>query len=402
MRSLVVTRLSPFPPNAGVPLRVAGNLAGLARLGPVDVIIIGDRPAGPIPAHIDTVETFEARPAGRLGALTARIGPRHPLAASLHTAEVEAAIERLGAGPGLVVLDEVWLAPYLPAARRTGRHVVYDSHNVETVLRPQIVAVGRAGPARRARRAMIAAQVRRLERRLVTGTDQVWVCSEADRSALVGLFGRAEHLRVVPNAVDTDSIRAEIAGARQDAGPPGPAPSVVFLGDLGYTPNEDGALFLLQDVLPLVRQRLPSVHPLLVGRRPTDRLVEAARAAGATVTGEVDSVMPYLAAGGVLAVTLRIGGGTRLKILEAMAAGLPIVTTSKGLEGIDAVDGEHLRIADEPEAIAEAIAEVLGDRQRAGQLTDRASTLVDRHYSWAAVAELIAGHVAELGAYPRA
>lgn len=392
MRSLVVTRLSPFPPTAGVPLRVAANLAALAELGPVDVIIIGDEPAGDIPPYIANVETFGLARSSAVARLLGRFGPRHPLATSLHTPEVEAAIERLGSGPGLIVLDEVWMAPYLDAARRTGRDLIYDSHNVETVLRRQIASVGDVGLIRRVRRAMITAQVRRLERQIIGGTDQSWVCSKDDRTALHGLFGPTSDLHVVPNAADTSSIQAEI-----DRGLPIPPEltdtdkSIIFLGDLGYTPNEDGALFLLEDVMPEVERRTARATPVLVGRRPTDRLISAATAHGrTTVTGEVDSVLPYLAHGTLLTVTLRVGGGTRLKIVEAMAAGLPIVTTSKGLEGIDAIHGEHLLVADEPAAIAAAIARIVDDPEESARMADRARAFVEASYSWSAVAQLIA------------
>jgi glycosyltransferase involved in cell wall biosynthesis len=329
--------------------------------------------------------------------LLAKFGPRHPLADELHSPEVEAAIERLGTGPGLVVLDEVWMAPYIDAARRTGRQLVYDSHNVETVLRRQIVSVGNVGLARKVRREMITAQVKRLERRLVTETDQVWVCSEDDRVALDQLFGPLSHIRVVPNGVDTSTVTAE-AGAM----PVPPQleyrpPSIIFLGDLAYTPNEDGALYLLDEVLPAMDLGRGEAQVVLVGRRPTNRLKAAAAAReNVEVTGEVDEVVPYLVHGDVLAVTLRVGGGTRLKILEAMAAGLPIVTTSKGLEGIDAEHGTHVLIADDPAALAAAITEILTDPALGAGLVEQARELVDRCYSWNAIARLIADATADL------
>ncbi len=391
MRSLVVTRFSPFPPTAGVPLRVAANLAALARLGPVDVVIIGDRPIGPVPSHVDRVETFDIPAQGRVAAMARRFGLRHRLASELHLSSVEGAIERLGVGPGLIVLEEVWMAPYVDVARRTGRDLVYDSHNVETVLRRQIASIGPSGPLRHLRRAMIGAQVRRLEQTLVECADQTWVCSANDRRALGALFTATADVRVVPNAADTERLRAEVEAASDPPTAVGPDDqAIIFLGDLRYAPNEDGALLLLNDVMPLVERQLPDARAVFVGRRPTDRLIAAARAHnGATVTGEVDSVVPYLAHGKVLAVTLRIGGGTRLKIVEAMAAGLPIVTTTKGLEGIDAAHEEHVLIADEPEQIADAIVRVLADPDAAAGMAERARRLVELSYSWASVARLV-------------
>ncbi len=396
-RSLVVTRLSPFPPTAGVPLRVAAYLRGLAELGPVDVIIVGDTPSGQIPDHIDRVETYPAEPS-LLAPITSRVGPRHPLAARLHSRDVEAAIQRLGAGPGVVVLAEVWMAPYLNAARSTGRPVVYDSHNVETVLRHQIASVGRVDVARRIRRSMITAQVRRLEARMIAETDQAWVCSNDDEDALSRLFRPAAEIRVVPNAVDATSIAADV-DAGVDPVPPvgGETPTVVFLGDLGYTPNEDGARHLIDDVMPRIREAVPTALAVLVGRRPTEALRRAAGEAGAVITGEVASVLPYLAHGSLLAVTLRIGGGTRLKILEAMAAGIPIVTTSKGLEGIDALDGLHLRVADGSEAFAAAAVDVLTNPAAAADLAHNARALVHEHYSWEATGRRVRAAATVLG-----
>ncbi len=403
MHSLLVTRMSPFPATAGVPLRVAGALYGLSTLGPVDVIVIGAEVADDdVPDYIAEVTTVDPGPPSARSQLTGRLGGRHPLAASLWTPDIDRLVRSRAAGPDLVVLEEVWLAPYLDAAAAGGARVVYDSHNVETVLRREIASLQATSLPRRIRRSVITSQVSRLERQLVEGADQVWACSEQDRQAMASLFGRASSIRVVPNAIDAVSVAADVARAdldgdldgNLDGDLDGPGPRVLFLGDLRYPPNEDGALFLLDEIMPQVRERVPGAELLLVGRNPTERLRRTASPIPwTTVTGEVASVAPYLAAADVLAVTLRIGGGTRLKILEGLAAGLPIVTTTKGVEGIDAVDGVHLAMADEPTTIADRLTEVLTDRALADRRRRAGRALVDDHYSWTAVAERIRHHV---------
>src|SRR5207302_4004164 len=149
--------------------------------------------------------------------------------------------------------------------------------------------------------------------------------------------------------------------ARFQPAPLADAPTLVFTGTLSWGPNIDGLTWFCTDVLPLVRARVPDVRLDIVGREPLPEVEALARLAGVSVHADVPSVVPWLEQARVAVVPLRIGSGTRIKALEAMAAGRPVVGTSVGLEGLDIEDGVHALVADEPPTLADAVVRVLTD-----------------------------------------
>jgi glycosyltransferase involved in cell wall biosynthesis len=164
----------------------------------------------------------------------------------------------------------------------------------------------------------------------------------------------------------------------------------LYVGALGWPPNASAARFLAVEVLPLVRRRVPGARLLIVGKNPPAELLALAEGGnGVQIAGNVPDVVPYFLDADVLAVPLETGGGTRLKILEAFAAGLPVVSTPVGCEGIDATDGEHLVVADRP-AFAERIAQLLIDPARHRGLMQQARQLARQRYDWAVVGALAA------------
>jgi polysaccharide biosynthesis protein PslH len=234
-------------------------------------------------------------------------------------------------------------------------------------------------------RRMVAA-----ERRIVMGADVVWACSEHDARQLERVHGRRTRMTVVPNGVDVDSYR------RAGALPPGADWSrlpitLLYPGLFNYLPNEDAATRLIRDVLPAVRAHGRSVRLVLVGRNPTPSLLAAARQdAGVEVTGTVESVVPYLEQACVVTLPIAIASGTRLKILEAFAVGRPVVSSAKGAEGIEALDGEHLLIRETPESMAAAVIDLWNRPVLRTTLCQNALELVRTRYSWSIAARRIA------------
>ena len=144
--------------------------------------------------------------------------------------------------------------------------------------------------------------------------------------------------------------------------------------------------FFCRDILPRIRAARPGVHLTIVGRSPTPAVTKLAADAGVRVTGRVDDVRPYLAAATVSVVPLRIGGGTRLKIFEAMAMGTAVVSTRIGAEGLPIINGEHAWLADDPVEFADAVVTLLGDGSRRARLERSARQLVVERFDWSAVA----------------
>ena len=220
---------------------------------------------------------------------------------------------------------------------------------------------------------------RAAEERAWRAADLCLATSERE-AGIIGAAG-AQRVAIVPNGVATETIRP-VTG---DPGARAPGrPTLVFVGLLGYAPNADAVTYLVRDILPLIRAQRPDIHLQVVGDGATAELLRLA-GPGIEFTGRVPDVRPFIAAAGVVVVPLRIGSGTRLKILEALAMGRPVVTTRIGAEGLDLVDGEHVLIADGPTAFAAAVDRVLADDRLAAQLGERGRTLVERSYDWSEI-----------------
>ena len=270
--------------------------------------------------------------------------------------------------------------------------LVLDEHNIEFDLQRQMTRIG--SPLRRLHHIVNWPKLRREEIEDWCRMDGVTFTSHVDEERARAL---APSMRsaVVPSAVDLRAFRP----APDD--PPPDSSTVMFFGINDYYPNTDGIFFFIREVWPLLAASHPQARVKIVGPRPTPEIL-AQRSARVEVTGAVDDVRPHLAKAAAVIVPLRLGGGTRLKIVEAMAMGKPIVSTSIGAEGIDVEDGRHLLIADTPVQFATAVGRVLDDRTLAARLGAEGRALVTARYSWEAAASGLEGFLREVLAPPAA
>ncbi len=211
-----------------------------------------------------------------------------------------------------------------------------------------------------------------------TRADLVLACSEVDAGEIRRLAPTAR-VAVIENGVDV-SRYATVAPLVGDA-----ARVVTFTGLLGYWPNADACELFVNAAWPRIATRVPDAAFRMVGRVPPAAVVDLARHAGVELHADVDDILPYFAASRVMVAPIRAGSGTRLKILEAFAAGRPVVSTSIGCEGLAAADGEHLLIADDPDAFADAVVRLLEDGDLCRRLAASALTLVRERYDVAAI-----------------
>lgn len=216
-----------------------------------------------------------------------------------------------------------------------------------------------------------AARLVDYERVLCAQAAGVAVCSPVDRAAI----GDYPNLVRIDNGVDLDRFRF-VATAD-------PRPEIVFVGNLGYFPNVDAISWFAANVLPLLSAHVPAVRLVLVGARPAASLQRLARRSPCIdLVGPVADVHPYLSRAAIAVVPLRAGSGQQLKVLEAMATGTPVVATSIAAAGLDAVPGEHLRVADDAASMAAAILDVMHDRAAALRMAGAARRLVEQRHSW--------------------
>ena len=277
----------------------------------------------------------------------------------------------------LVVCD--FLVPAVNLPKRLPCPAVIFTHNVEAEIWRRH-AVTKSGAIARALYRTQHTRMLRFERRTLARFEGILAVSEADRDTFATLYPEAIHepVHVVRTGVDTEYF----------APAPGDAASrtLVFTGSMDWLPNEDAMQFFCRDILPLIRAAEPDVTLSIVGRAPTPAVARLASEPGIRVTGRVDDVRPYMKEAAVYIVPLRIGGGTRLKIFEAMSMGKAVVSTRVGAEGLPVADGEHLLLADEPQAFASTVIDLLRDGERRARLETAARALVLERYDWSAVA----------------
>lgn len=290
----------------------------------------------------------------------------------------------------IVEVEGMEMAPYLfqAAARPAPRPLlVLDEHNAEYVLQRRAFETDARKPGRWLGAAYSFVQWRKLqgyERAACRRADRVVAVSAADAEALQRLWpGLA--VAVVPNGVDLAYWRPDRLYEPLDH-----SPALVFTAKMDYRPNVDAVLWFVEQVLPIIQEGLPApAHFYVVGQSPHRRLLPLARDPHITLTGYVPDVRPYVAGADVYVVPLRIGGGTRLKVLEAMAMGKAIVSTALGCEGVGLRDGEEGLLGDTPAAFAACVLRLLGDAGLRRALGERARRFVSSRYDWRVIVPLL-------------
>jgi glycosyltransferase involved in cell wall biosynthesis len=213
------------------------------------------------------------------------------------------------------------------------------------------------------------------EGRVCREADAVLAVSDEDKAALEAAIGYSRNTTVIPIAVDTDEM---MPVARQAE-----ANHILHIGTMYWPPNIDGILWFIREVYARIRAERPEVTFDVVGARPPQEIVSlGGPGTGINVTGYVPDPTPYLQQAGVMVVPLRAGGGMRVKILNALAQGMPIVSTTLGCEGIDVHNGQHLLIADTPDEFARATLWMLRDPQMADALGQHGRELIQAKYDY--------------------
>lgn len=200
------------------------------------------------------------------------------------------------------------------------------------------------------------------------------VVSEPERANVLSIVPGYEALEVIPNGVDIEHYTG-------DFGPQVPG-TLTFTGVLSYSANFDAMAFFLEKIWPYVRANRPGAKLWITGRTEGVPLERLLLDKGVNFTGYLDDIRPHVAHSQVCIVPLRVGGGTRLKILEAMALGTPVVSTSKGAEGLDVTAGQDILIADEPHAFVNAVLRLLDDADLRARLSENGRRLVSERYNW--------------------
>ena len=414
LRILFLTPQLPYPPRQGTSIRNYYLIRHLAERHDVQLVtflapgeaLTPDSPLHELCARIRTVPQPRRSTIDRLRDTLLSSSPDMGL--RLLTPDMLAQVEAVDFTDfDVIQFEGIEMAPYglytakqlaSPIHGQRGPILVFDDHNCEYLLQQRNAQTDLGMPRRwpAAGYSIVQTQkLRRYERAVCNASDLVIAVSDPDKKALQRL-GISTPIVTVPNGIETSAYRDRsaqqydvVAGDR-----------IVFTGKMDYRPNIDAALWFGTHVFPLIQVTFPDSVFQVVGQQPHPRLDVLRRNPGIEITGAVPEIEPYLATASVFAIPMRVGGGTRFKALEAMSAGLPIVTTSLGVEGIDVRDGNELLIRDTADEFARAVIQLLQDQHAGGTrsagLGQAGRAFVERQYDWATLMPTLEAAYTEL------
>lgn len=400
MRLLFLTPQLPYPPHQGTALRNWGLISQLVARHEIALLSFDERreteaipaPLKAVCQHIHTVPVPRRAMSDRLRTLATSALP--DMAWRLWSPEFERALsEHVRDGRfDIVQVEGIELARAMIGAAKTTptQHArwVFDDHNSEYLLQKRTFESDARKPKRWHGAAYSFVQWQRLrafERRALQAADAVLCVSPQDAVSLRPLEP-AVRPHVIPNGIDVAAYTDHPSPIINHQ-----SSTIVFTGKMDFRPNVDAMLWFADRIWPIVKSAHPQARLLIVGQKPSPRLDSLRADPGVTLTGQVDDVRPYIAAAGVYVAPLLAGGGTRFKLLEAMAMRRAIVSTTLGCEGFDVASGRELVIADPPQAFAEGVIELLRDATWRAALGERAHRFVSATYDWSAIVPKLEG-----------
>jgi glycosyltransferase involved in cell wall biosynthesis len=391
MNVLFLTQVLPYPLDAGPKVRAYHVLQQLSRNHTVTLATFVR--AGDPPEAIRHLETLVGRliicPIQRsrlqtAGAMARSLVGGEPLMiardrvadmfAKLRTAVIDTPFN-------LIHADQLWMAPYALAAAReaspeSGRpRLVLDQHNAVHLI-PRRLAVSSRNRLVRAGWQREAGLMARYERQTCQAFDQVVTVTAEDAQALAGLYppGKAPTFNVIPICIDLSLTQPQAW--------PEDSPNLLFIGGMHWPPNADGIRWFAEAILPAICAGRPQTRRFAVGRQPPEELHHGPASGFIEAPGYVDYPQHFWAGSQVFVVPLRAGGGMRVKILDAWARGVPVVSTTIGAEGLKYRAGDDILIADSPADFAAAVIAILTDPALARRLAAAGRNTVERHYDW--------------------
>jgi polysaccharide biosynthesis protein PslH len=389
VRVLFLSQIVPFPPHGGVLQRGFNLLRELGQHADVDLVAFVHPDTLPTSATLEesraelgrfcrSIEYFplwaKQSPAHKAAAFAVGLASSRPFGMTAHRSPAFAA--RVAAATrttryDIIHVDTIALARFVDL-QRPPAPMVLTHHNIESLLMARRAQVEPRWWARAVLRRE-AAKLTAAERQLSPCFDLNIMMSSNDAAALEAI-APAARTAVVPNGVNTQYF---VPAADREA------PALIYGGGMNMFANRDAVLYFLDEMWPAIRESHPEIRFFAVGQDPPrELLARAEQDRRIVVTGYVADIREFIAQAAVYVVPLRVGGGTRLKVLDAMAMGKAMVSTSLGCEGIGVKDGEHLLVADTPATFAEATIALLADAPRRLALGRAARDLVERQYSW--------------------
>ena len=393
MRILYLAHRIPYPPNKGEKIRAFHQVKYLADRHTLDLICLIDDQrdlphVAPLEQLCNRIYAYLIKPLpSKVRGLFAQLAGGTVSVGYYHRTAVQQVFDRWLAETAYdaIICFSSTMAEYVfrtPGSdRQPSPRLVMDFCDVDSDKWRQY-----AETARLPLSLIYAREHRRMqqyEQRIHRAFDCSVLVSRQEADLFAAQVGTEDKITVIPNGIDAeffDRRHAIEPGLPRQSG----APMIVFTGAMDYHVNIDGVLWFCSEVLPLVRQAHPQVRFKIVGSNPTATVKQLAQQEGVEVTGFVDDIRPYYAMADVCVAPLRLGRGIQNKVLEAMAMERAVVSTSRANAGIQAVSGEHLQVADAPDAFAVAVCDLLNDQQRRLALGRAARDFVVNNFDWPA------------------
>ena len=396
MRILFLTQILPYPLDAGPKVRAYYTLRHLASRGHAITLVSFVRGSDTPDAiehlrnyceRVITVPLQRTRWQDGLALGRSLLTGEPLLIARDHIAPMYRRVQSLAYSDHFDAIhaDQLWMAPYALAARATAERrfnkpsLVLDQHNAVFLI-PRRMAAQARNPIARLGYGRESARMAAFEARTCLAFDHVVTVTEEDQHHLLGLFqnGRRPNFAgVIPICLD-----------------PGPPPEIhratgtaeiLFIGGMHWPPNADGVEWFAHQVLPQVRARVPSVRFTAVGKQPPQSLQADLHVGTINAPGYADDIQPYWAHSNLFIVPLRAGGGMRVKILDAWAQGVPVVSTTIGAEGLAYSPGQNVLLADTATEFADAVVQLLTDQALADRLARGGRATLEQYYDWRTV-----------------
>jgi glycosyltransferase involved in cell wall biosynthesis len=397
LKILIVYPYVPYPLNRGSYHRVFNLARELGRRHRIDLFCLDDSGSEP---HRKVFEEFAGRvqfhpfhhpPWPRLFP-ERLLNPVPTTVEHWHQPEVASSLEKFTAGQtyDLVHFCDLVMWQYVAPLPGTALRVM-DRSRVDLLFQTEELQNLRLGLKEKWLRRENLLKLRRYERQTAAQLSATVVCGPDDETFLRREVPEAARIKVLANGVDEQFFR------REDFPPqPDPEPTILFCGAMDYSPNVNGLAWYFERCDAEVRRRVPNRRVLIVGKNPAPQVRDLASIEGVTVTGEVADVRPFYQRAWLQMVPLLIGGGSRLKIVESLALGTPVVSTTIGAQGLALENEAHLLLADSPPEFAAAVARMLGDAPLRGRLAESGREHILQHYTWGMLGEELSQYYEEL------
>jgi len=391
MNILFLTRETPFPADSGVKMRAWLVLERLARNHQVTLVCYdaaaGALREGPLQEICESVHVVKHE--AQLGSfkyLKMFFGLFSPAPFAIkgrHCQDYHRVVKEMFAQQkfDLILCDSVYQAIYLPA----GQHkIILNEHNIESTIIKRYISIEK-NPFNRCYAFYEWLRMKAFEEKIWKRCSLIFACSQVDKEEIEKRTGRRQ-VEVVPNGVAVPVLRVSEEKPFD----------LVYTGLIGWKPNEDAVLFFAKQIYPFIKKFLPQVRFWIVGKGPSPAVKALEKEGTIHVTGAVAHVEPYIEKGGIIVVPLRIGSGTRLKILEAFALKKAVVSTTIGCEGLEVTHGKDILIEDDPQKFAGAVISLLEDGPTRKRLGEAGRKLVEEKYSYEVIGKQIEAIIQKL------